>query len=220
MDSKRDSLFFKFRAFIEGDINEYIPDEWHLYKFIKSTDPTLKIVISRRGCHDVGLVREDGKCAICLFEKYGRVPHIGELTPRQIALRAGQKWYTPDKPCAVCNTLSPRYVANGRCSHCNPSRTTSDTPSPRQIALRAGKKWYIPDSPCPHCGKVAERHVFNGMCRGCYPVARGTSTAPSARQVAMSKGEKWYTPETPCKHCGKLEQRYVANGRCKCQNKN
>lgn len=215
MDAKRDSLYFRFRAFVEGDITDNIPDNWHLYKFIISTDPTLKIVINRRECHDIGLVREDGKCAICLFEKYGRVPHVDELSPRQIALRDGQKWYTPDKHCPTCNTLSPRYVATGRCSHCNPPRTTSDTLSPRQIAMRNGEKWYIPIEPCPHCGKVAERHVFNGMCRGCYPSSRGTS---SARQIAMGKGEKWYTPETPCKYCGKLEKRYVANGRCWCQN--
>lgn len=39
-------------------------------------------------------------------------------SPRQIAVREGNKWYIPSEPCTRCHTLSERYVANGRCRGC------------------------------------------------------------------------------------------------------
>lgn len=39
-------------------------------------------------------------------------------SPRQIAVREGNKWYIPTEPCPRCHTLSERYVLNGRCRGC------------------------------------------------------------------------------------------------------
>lgn len=46
----------------------------------------------------------------------GKPPQIE--SPRQVAIREGNKWYIPTEPCPRCHTLSERYVLNGRCKGC------------------------------------------------------------------------------------------------------
>ena len=149
-----------------GETNFPIPDDWHVFKFIKNNYPDLKIVVSKCKHHDVGLVKSDKQCAICEFEKHGSIHPSGMLSPRQIALRKGEKWYIPIDPCPHCGHIAERHVFNGMCRGCYPkSRGTSDTPSARQVALRNGDKWYTPETPCKHCGKLEQRYVANGRCK-------------------------------------------------------
>jgi hypothetical protein len=39
-------------------------------------------------------------------------------SPRQQAIADGKRWYIPYEPCKHCNTISERYVANGKCRNC------------------------------------------------------------------------------------------------------
>ena len=102
MDSKRVSVYSRFREFIENDLTDHIPDDWYIYKFIKSNYPDLEIHISKCKHHDVGLVRPNGTCAICIFEKHGFLPSYGAASPRQVAYRNGDYMYTPELPCPTC----------------------------------------------------------------------------------------------------------------------
>jgi hypothetical protein len=63
----------------------------------------------------VGLRTIRGVCWFCQAER------VSTPSPRQQALAAGQKWYTPARPCTRCGTLAERYVANGRCRGCGGS---------------------------------------------------------------------------------------------------
>lgn len=90
---------------------------------------------------------------------------MSNLSPRQVALRAGDKWYRPTVPCAKCKGLSLRYVANGRCSTCSSQGEPVFTE--RQMAVALGEKWFTPLEPHVTCGIIAPRYVANGRCKAC-----------------------------------------------------
>lgn len=118
-----------------------VPDEWGELLARRFTDPSLRIVSTpckQRG--HVGLVRANGSCVQCAEpnpevaridlrlrelrdEMAGlmrrRIELVGsDMSPRQRAIEAGEKWYLPDEPCGKCGQLAERYVANGKCRGC------------------------------------------------------------------------------------------------------
>lgn len=155
----------------------------------------------------VGLKTLDGDCWFCT-NGIDREPL--ERSPRQEAIAAGEKWYTPATPCPRCSTTAPRRVSDGVCKGCQPPRAA--TLSPRQQAIAAGERWYKPTAPCPRCHTTALRLVTGGGCRGCTPEA---DRPQSPRQQAIINGEKWYTPTTPCPRCDSHAPRRVADGVCR-----
>ena len=154
----------------------------------------------------VGLKMLDGECWFCA-NGFDHEPL--ERSPRQQAIAAGEKWYTPSKPCPICSTTALRHVDNARCQGCHP--LPAKERSPRQQAIIDGEKWYTPTTPCPRCNTKALRHANNGSCKGCAPA---TNRVQSPRQQAIIDGEKWYKPTTPCPRCDSLALRHVANGKC------
>jgi len=152
----------------------------------------------------VGLKTITGKCYFC---------RESSDSPRQQAIRAGQKWYMPTDPCSKCGQVALRRVQDGQCANCKPPiKTVND--SPRQQAIRAGEKWYMPTDPCPHCNKTALRRVHDSRCSGCHPQKSRVERSNSPRQQAMRSGQKWYMPTDPCLHCGKTVLRRVNDSRC------
>lgn len=121
-----------------------------------------------------GLLLINGKCATC--------DDIAKASPRQQAINAGEKWYTPTKPCKECHQLAPRYVANGTCSGCNPEkspdkdqRQTADSIMMRDCpdmviskadAKLAGFKVYRTGNACRR-GHAGYRYVSSGHCTRC-----------------------------------------------------
>jgi len=213
IDSKRYTTYVKFKTFLENERDLQVPDEWYFYKFIKTTYPDVELHISKCRTHDVGLTRPNGKCAICLFERYGFLPIIKVESSRQYAVDNGLYLYTSETPCPKCGTLSLRRTRDSKCITCHPNIKRSDTPSPRQLALSKGEKWYVPDIPCSTCNTLSPRYVATGRCSHCNPSHIKSDTL-SPRQLALSKGEKWYAPDTPCPQCHTLAIRRVDNGRC------
>ena len=159
------------------------------------------MTIENTPCKEGGhvLIKQHGKCYFCKQKS----------SPRQTAIANNEKWYTPVKPCKVCNTVSPRSTATGRCKKCQPEKEMSS----RQIAIANGEQWYTPTTPCEYCHKIAPKRVNNGQCQGCSPESVRAEISP--RKEALMKGEKWYKPEEECPKCGTHALRYVANGRCK-----
>lgn len=160
-----------------------------------------------------------GKCYQCQQDKL-------KPTPRQAAIAAGEKWYTPSAPCQRCGTTAERRVDNGSCSGCNPPRSNEPTDSPRQAAIAAGEKWYMPTEPCPKCNTVALKRVDNGICQGCRPrtendqretpdsiMMRENPDMVISRTDAESLDMKVYRTGTTCKH-GHAAWRYVSTGNC------
>lgn len=153
---------------------------------------------------------ETGDCYYC----------VNRISPRQAAIAAGEKWYTPDRPCIRCGTKAPRRVADGFCKGCAAGSSDGGL-SPRQAAIAAGEKWYTPSTPCKRCGTLSLRHVDNGRCRGCGPAQR--STGPSimeqcpdlviSRSDARTAGLTVYRTGRECRY-GHRGWRYVSTGGC------
>lgn len=117
-----------------------------------------------------------GGCLICREQRAQR------LTPRQQAIAAGKAWYTPEKPCKVCGTRSPRRVVNGECQGCKPpkagladGRRTADSvlveSAPdlvmdREQARELGFKVFRTGRPCRR-GHRGYRYVSTGGCIEC-----------------------------------------------------
>lgn len=124
--------------------------------------------LCRTGTHWVVVRRGTRRCAIC----------EGVSSPRQKAIRDGEKYYTPDHPCKHCKTLSPKQVNNGRCSGCQPPRETDlrrvdhdaiippGTVISRDTAIQTGLKHYRTGKPCKH-GHDTLRHVSTRQCVKC-----------------------------------------------------
>lgn len=86
------------------------------------------------------------------------------LSPRQLAIENGDKWYSPDTPCKKCNTLSDRSVNNGECKGCRPKQGDE---SPRQKAADEGEYYYLPNESCDNCNTRSLRRVKDNLCKGC-----------------------------------------------------
>jgi len=89
------------------------------------------------------------------------------ISPRQDAINAGLKWYTPTTSCKACNTTALRRVDNGKCKGCQTVARPVKPLSARQQAVRDGAKWYTPATQCKTCLTAAPRRVNNGECSGC-----------------------------------------------------
>ena len=161
-----------------------------------------------------------GRCVYCEDIK-------NRVSPRQAALRAGERWYTPETACIRCGTFSLRSTDNSKCRGCKPAPRPRGPLSARQVALRAGERWYTPDEACLHCHIKAERRVDNGQCKGCKPktVPRDvpqTADAQLMREApdlvitkddARALGFKVYRTGEACNH-GHVGWRYVSTQGC------
>lgn len=118
-------------------------------------------------------------CQACLDAK--TIKSVGP-SPRQEALDAGEKWYTPLDPCPKCHTTALRYVANGRCQGCKPLQRveegmtfTAETAMVRdypylvfskQRAIDNGLTLYRTGLACKH-GHTTYRYVKDDACISC-----------------------------------------------------
>ena len=121
----------------------------------------------------LGLRSVNGGCWFC--ESHDSTP-----SPRQAARQAGEKWYTPIKPCPKCGTLEPRRVDNGECRGCIPRSETTlereataamvrdcpDMVMSRKDARALDLKVYRTGNPCIN-GHTGYRYVSTGGCLGC-----------------------------------------------------
>lgn len=181
----------------------------------------LNIWVTSRPCMKAGhfgIRTVNGDCYFCQLEKL-------TPSPRQAALAAGEKWFTPTDPCPKCGTTSRRRVTDSHCTGCN---TATKEPSPRQAAIAAGERTYIPNAPCRKCGTKAPRSVQNGACQGCKqaePTKGDQRQTPDSlmmaadpnmvvsRKKAKELGLKVYRTGEPCTK-GHKGFRYVKSGNC------
>lgn len=193
-----------------------------------------------------------GGCMNCLIESYKTAPRIvGETmtpkpchqryhlistthgkrgcitckkhqSPRQLALRNGETWYTPDTPCLHCNTTSLKRVYDGRCQGCIQTKSTTPVNVPRIEARRVGHKYYTPSTPCSKCGLQARRDTHRNQCRSCHRPADYRDdtaimdTAPDlviTRDDAEAVGYKVYRTGKACSQ-GHTGFRWVVSGIC------
>jgi hypothetical protein len=106
-----------------------------------------------------------------------------DTSPRQAALAAGDRWYTPDTPCKRCGTMAPKMVANGQCSGCTGEQPTDkkdgrSTPDAelmraqpdmlieRTDARLLGMRVYRTGRACQR-GHTGFRYVSTGSCIDC-----------------------------------------------------
>mgnify|MGYP006914385500 CR=1 FL=1 len=82
---------------------------------ISRLETELEALKRQKMSHQMGVYLPQPGCE-SLYNMSSNIPK--QTTPRAKAIAAGEKWYTPDEPCPKCGTLSPRYVANGRCKGC------------------------------------------------------------------------------------------------------
>jgi len=129
---------------------------------------------SRAGHIGVRLT-DGGGCYFCKQER-------DRPSPRQLALAAGETWYTPDQSCKYCGTLAPRRVDNGRCKGCSTNDTASsdgrqtetsqmmrDNPDmviSRSDARVLGMSVYRTGQPCKR-GHTGWRYVSTSGCIEC-----------------------------------------------------
>lgn len=210
MDAKRESIRIKLKLFCDDKWDGPVTDEMTLCKFLMKTYPFLSVKRSRCKHHDYGIIKPDGKCALCEFERKGKLSLPGELSARKKAIITGQKWYMSVYPCSKCGVISLRLVSNGRCLNCRPFKTDN---SAYKDAVRRGDKWYTPEYKCPECHTCSPRRTSDKKCSGCYPDIK-TRSVTSPRQLALRAGQTWYTPDTPCTVCGTYAERRVDNGQC------
>ncbi len=114
----------------------------------------------------------------CFFCKQERdKPH-----PRQEAIRAGESWYSPDKPCLKCGQKALKRVSNGACKGCieKAQTVTGGTDTPDSIMMKAqpemviskeaagtlGMKVYRTGVPCRR-GHKGFRYVSTNSCIDC-----------------------------------------------------
>ena len=97
-------------CFVENQIDTKLEER------IASLETLLDNLKRQRMSNQMGVYLPQQGCE-SLFDLPSK-PQPTKLTPRAKAVAAGAKWYTPDKPCPKCGTLSQRYVANGRCKGC------------------------------------------------------------------------------------------------------
>jgi len=132
----------------------------------------------------IGMRTIDGDCWSC--ERERRKP-----SPRQKAIEAGERWYTPETPCKRCGTYAERRVDNGQCASCQPPRgaqreqgslaaqVMEQAPQlimERSDAIKAGMPVYRTGRPCRR-GHVAFRYTSTGACIDCMREDRGGGAA-------------------------------------------
>lgn len=123
-------------------------------------------------CGHVGKTTIDGKCYTCAEDRK-------KISPRQQAIRDGEKWYTPETPCEKCGQVAPKYVDNGYCKGCQEKkkRRSSDTDTKiqntapdliisREDAATNDFNVYRTGKPCKR-GHTGWRYVSTGGCLDC-----------------------------------------------------
>jgi hypothetical protein len=129
-------------------------------------------------CGHVGKTTLDGKCYICQENK-----KVCMISPRQEALDAGKKWYTPTTPCRNGH-VALRRVNDGACSEClkfvqDSTAATASTPRAVPIhkqfpdmvishadAKAVGMTVYRTGEPC-RAGHAGWRYVSTRNCLTC-----------------------------------------------------
>lgn len=121
----------------------------------------------KNGGHLVKRLKGSTDCVTCAEVK------AANPSPRQIALRAGEKWYTPGKPCPHCGQTAPKRVHDGRCQGCVPPRESvmantlpDDTVMDKETARALGFKVYRTGDYCRR-GHDGFRYVSTGQCIEC-----------------------------------------------------
>lgn len=118
-------------------------------------------------CGHNGKMTLHGKCYDC--------EQIKTNSPRQQAIKNGERWYTPDEPCPKCGQRADRYVDNGRCQGCDTKRGTVEKPVyqqfpdmiiDRETARTNGFNAYRTGKPCRR-GHNGWRYVSSGNCVEC-----------------------------------------------------
>ena len=105
----------------------------------------------------VGLKTITGKCYFC---------RESSDSPRQQAIRAGQKWYMPIDPCLWCGKHSPKRVQDSLCSSCVDSKSiqwiieNQDMIITREMARTLGIDVYQEDA-------TGWKWVSTGNCVSC-----------------------------------------------------
>jgi hypothetical protein len=131
-------------------------------------------------CGHVGKRTLDGKCWTCEQERMDSK----NMSPRQIALKDGEVWYTPahGDECRKCGALARRRVANGSCEECETRAKIAagkqivkevsirdicpDLVISRADAIAAGFKIFRTGKPC-HKGHTGWRYIATGGCLDC-----------------------------------------------------
>ena len=113
-----------------------------------------------------GVQTPDGDCLFCEQDRRNTPP-----SPRKIAQRKGDLWYTPDTPCIHCGQKALKRVNNGACQGCNPKREPpaqlpADTILTRADAKLLALKMYRTGRPC-HQGHTGFRYTSTGGCVAC-----------------------------------------------------
>lgn len=206
MDGKRFSILNKMELFCNDQWEGGVTDEMLVSKFLIVTYPFLKLTVSKCRRHDHG-VEKNGACALCEFERLGKVYYPGEKSPRQKAIEAGDKYYIPDTACPKCGVKAKKSVHDGKCTGCglrNASRSES---------RKDHVQYYLPSEPCSACGTFAYKRVLDDKCMGCGKKPR-RSLISENRRLSLANGEEMYHPEIECPQCGEYALRYTATGVC------
>jgi len=118
------------------------------------------------------------------------VEPVEKESPRAVAIKNGERWYMPNRPCPKCGKMALKYVANGVCKGCmecaeiakEDGRETADTimmrENPdliisRKDAQALGFKIYRTGEFCRR-GHTSYRYVSTGQCIECL---RGDKSA-------------------------------------------
>ena len=129
-----------------------------------------------------GIRTLENKCYFCEEERK-------KPKPRQVAIAAGETWYTPDSPCSKCGTLAQRNVHTGACKGCRGVASGSGTDarrSPDSIMMESnpelvisrsaaealGLKVFRTGKPCGK-GHTGYRYLSTG---GCIDCAKGVTS--------------------------------------------
>lgn len=97
---------------VQSDVDRRLAEE------IDKTEKHLDALRRQKTMHDIGVYMVQEGHADLLYTMGVTTSPGSEVRPRQAAIAAGERWYTPDTPCRHCGTLAPRYVANGMCKGC------------------------------------------------------------------------------------------------------
>lgn len=167
-------------------VNEVLFMGWDQYDEIKRCVEIYKAhpehyIIGSKRCSKghPGLLTKTRRCVLCAEEK--------ARTPRQVAIREGRKWYTPETPCNACHQIVERRVDNGVCRGCMKSPGNGPAPdstdhrrTPDSVMMEdcpdliiskadarlAGFKVYRTGKACKK-GHTAYRYISTGTCVQC-----------------------------------------------------
>lgn len=164
-----------------------VDHEVEYLKAVKNGEPTSPEEAKKKGldyywlkkfykhCGHHGRTTINGRCYDCSIEKIqGKIEKLTkEISPRQKAIAAGEKWYTPDKPCRNGH-IAPTRVNNGECRECTEKSLSSplvqdlypDMVIDPETAKSLGFKVYRTGEPCKY-GHTGWRYITTKACIHC-----------------------------------------------------